>query len=49
MVTERERIGLGASSSIQTSMLEQLKKQGTTQNAQLTALQKMVTQLEEGL
>lgn len=49
MVTERERIGLGASSSIQTSMLEQLKKQNTTQNAQLTALQKMVTQLEEGL
>ena len=49
MITERERIGLGASSSIQTSMLEQLKKQNTTQNQQLTALQKMVTQLEEGL
>lgn len=47
-VTERERIGLGAASSIQVSILDVARKQYTVQGQQLGQLQEIVKQLSEG-
>ena len=47
-VTERERIGLGAASSIQVSILDVAKQHKQISVQQLAAMQRMVQQIEEG-
>lgn len=47
-VTERERIGLGAASSIQVSILNEAKQHKQISVQQLAAMQQMVKEMQEG-